>query len=171
EGLRDESMPEDTRVLFLGIRGAVQLASGDLDGAAHSMQELRPFAESYPDSAVAAMVGWSDGLADWMHDAFAHAVRKFERSLPGTALFSGGEEQGLLLVAMALCLADRVDAAYAALETARIGLERRGMLTYLAEHHWFLGNTHFIAGSWDDALAEIDASHEVTARTGAPGLA
>jgi DNA-binding NarL/FixJ family response regulator len=75
------------------------------------------------------------------------------------------------MVGMAQCLADCFDDAYESLETARGALERRGMLTYIAEHHWFLGAVHFRSGRWDDALAEIAASHQIALRTEATGLA
>jgi DNA-binding CsgD family transcriptional regulator len=49
-------------------------------------------------------------------------------------------------------------------------LERRGMVAYLVEHHWFLANVHFVSGQWDDALAEIAASRQLAAETGIAGI-
>src|SRR5207245_1613580 len=119
-----------------------------------------------PTSMAAAMCSLLDGAIPWMRGHFATGVGFFQQAVPGWEFFTGGSGQALLLLGTAYGLADRFEEARETLEAARTDLERRGMLAYLVEHHWFLANVHFITGRWDDSLAEMAASRQLTAETG-----
>jgi DNA-binding CsgD family transcriptional regulator len=65
--------------------------------------------------------------------------------------------------------ADRFDEARAMLDRTRAELERIGNVSLMVVHHWYLATLHFAAGLWDDALAELAASRQLTTESGAMG--
>jgi DNA-binding CsgD family transcriptional regulator len=168
--LEDRSLPEVYRMyaitLAVGVRAMLQEPA-----ALQEMDEVRPFAAANPESGPAAMCSWIDGYNAWMHGRFAEAAGHFERAVPGTSVFPGGVGQGLALAGAAQGLVDRMAEAFDTFEAARRELEQRGMVQYMIEHHWLLGAVLFVAGRWDDALAELAASRQLARETGAAGTA
>jgi DNA-binding CsgD family transcriptional regulator/tetratricopeptide (TPR) repeat protein len=168
--LQRPGLPEATRILYLALAASVRFGLGDVAGAEMQLDGVRPFADTYPASMVATLSSLLEGALSWMRGDFAKGVAPMARAVPGTESFTGGRGQGGLLLATALSLADRFDESLETLETARVELERRGMLPYLVEHHWFLAHVLFVGGRWDDALSEMAAARQLTAQTGAVGV-
>jgi len=166
--LDNRSLPEMYRMLVITLAAGATLQEAR---ALKELDQVRPFAAAHPESAPAATCCWIDGVSAWMHGRFAQAVPSFEHALPGAeAWFPGGRAQGLLMLGAAQGLADGVREGLDTLEAARYELERRGAVQYLVEHHWMRGLLLHIAGRWDDALAELAASRDLAAETGAFGV-
>jgi DNA-binding CsgD family transcriptional regulator len=164
-------LPDTYRMLMLTLSATMRAAAGDIRTSNARIAEVRPFVAAFPESAAAALCCFVDGAIAWMQGRFGESVEQFEHALPGTNLFVGGPDQGMLTLGTALALSDRHAEALVTFEQARAGLERRGMVQYLVEHHWFLGHALFVSGRWDDALAEIAASRQLASETGAMGNA
>jgi DNA-binding CsgD family transcriptional regulator len=166
--LDNRSLPEMYRMLVITLAAGATLQEAR---ALKELDQVRPFAAAHPESAPAATCCWIDGVSAWMHGRFAQAVSSFEGALPGVeAWFPGGRAQGLLMLGAAQGLVDCVREGLDTLEAARYELERRGAVQYLIEHHWMRGLLLHIAGRWDDALAELAASRDLAAETGAFGV-
>ena len=144
--------------------GHARLWLGDLDGAAAAAEQARRDAVSagdYPSVSVAMttlarvaefrgqlgdalhIIDDAAGLADVSPDRLGHR-------------YPVGTTRGHILIEL-----DQLDAARSALDTGRRISEELGVRWPLPTYQVFLGFERFIAGEWDDAIAELEAGLEL----------
>jgi len=169
--LERPSLPEVYRVHVIALAVSMRALIRDAEALQELDHEVRPYARDHPNSVPAGMLSWFDGITSWMHGRFSTGGDHFAAALPATEVFIGGSGQGLTIFGAAQALADDIDRAMDTMQRARRQLEERGMVQYLIEHHWLLGAVLFVAGRWDEALAEVAASRDLAAETGAVGTA
>jgi DNA-binding CsgD family transcriptional regulator/tetratricopeptide (TPR) repeat protein len=153
------------RALIVGGRAFLQDPQ-----ALHDIESFRPWAEANPETAAAGTIFLLDGYDAWSQGRFTAAVAHFDRAVGGMST-RGRAGQTLGLAAAARMLADDFPGALATFQQSRRALEQRGMVQYLVEDYWLYASMLFATGRWDDALAEIEASRELAAETGAVGTA
>jgi DNA-binding CsgD family transcriptional regulator len=138
-----------------------RLTLGDLDGAAASAAQARPAAAAAHDhlatSVAMATLAFVSELRGDLGDALQiidDAVRLADES-PGRLghRFPIHSHRGRILTAL-----DRLDEARSTLETGMRISEELGMPWYLALYQLAGAMERFIAGQWDDALAEIETA-------------
>ena len=162
------ALPPGERAAARAWAGFARISLGDLDGAAASEEEARSAASAgdYLTTSIAmstiARISESRGqLADAEQTA-NEAVRLADES-PGRQghRFPVRVTQGRILIEL-----DRLGEARSALSTGMRTSEELGVRFALATHQMYLAFARFIAGEWDDAMAEIEASLDLAEETG-----
>jgi DNA-binding CsgD family transcriptional regulator/tetratricopeptide (TPR) repeat protein len=163
------SLTEAENAAARAFAGFARLSTGDLDGAASAARQASAVAlaadEPFPASiamATLAMVSESRGqLADALRsteDALRLAIDSLTRhghQYPVQA------SCGYILVEL-----DRLEEARSTLHAGRRICEERGIRWPLPSFAVILGFERFIAGQWDDALAELESCLELAAELG-----
>ena len=162
------SLPAEVRAEVMTHSMIARLIRGDIDGAQAAMVDLRPFVDAHPISLPAAYssllrgyIARGQGFAQQGVDHI-EAGLAFEgrHRLAQVTLYLGAFQHG----------ADRFDEAEATLHRAREELERLGYAALMQEYHWYMAVLHFTTGRWDDALAEVATTRQLTEGTGASGV-
>lgn len=174
--LLTEAEQADARALA----GFARLSTGDLDGAAGAAQQASsaalaagdPFPASIAKATLAIICASRGQLADALRSAY-DALRLAEDSLarhghqyPSTTAptWTGCWVQascGYILVE-----AGRLEEARSTLHAGRRISEERGVRWPLPTFGVILGLERFVAGQWDDALAELESSLELAGELG-----
>ena len=166
EGLRELEQASDSAMLTdaerAGARGWASMARlrlGDLDGAAAAAAQARPTAVSACDHLATSIAMGSLALIaerrGHLQEALQiadDAVRLADQS-PGRLghRYPVHVPRGLILVAL-----DRLDEARTTIETGMRISEELGIRWSLPNYHLVRAFERFIAGHWDDAIAEIE---------------
>ena len=149
------------RAAARGWAGFARLALGDLDGASAAAGEARWAAVSADDhltvSAAMATLAVVSEFRGQLQDALQisdEAVRMADQS-PGRQghRYPVHVPRGYILVEL-----DRLGDARSALDVGRRISEELGVRWSLPSYHACLAFERFIAGEWDDAIAELEAS-------------
>ena len=152
-----------------GWASVARLRLLDLDGAAAAAGEARSAAVSARDHAAASMAMGSLALVSesrgHLRDALQiadDAVRLADES-PGRLghRYPIHIPRGYILVAL-----DRLDEARSTIETGRRISEELGIRWSFASYHAVRAFERFLAGHWDDAIAEIEAGAGLASETG-----
>jgi DNA-binding CsgD family transcriptional regulator len=166
------SLPEEARAKLLVWSVTACIVLGDLGAAMARIAEVVPFVEAHPGSfpamyllAVRAGAALTQGF--WGEAAKLVELVALRPDHPSQTYVQVYAEALPFYVAVFQIGADRFDEARATLDGARARLECIGNVSLMVVHHWFLAALHFAAGGWDDALAEVATSRQVTAETGA----
>jgi DNA-binding CsgD family transcriptional regulator len=146
-----------------------RLALGDLDGASAVAVKARSAAESVGDHLSASIAMASLAVASEMHghlqdglQILDEAVRLADES-PGRA----GHHHPLHAIrAWLLVEYDRLEEARASLGAGRRICEELGVRWALAFYQMFGAYERFVAGEWDDAIAELEAGFELAEEIG-----
>jgi DNA-binding CsgD family transcriptional regulator/tetratricopeptide (TPR) repeat protein len=167
---RHDSLTRGEQSLALAEAGMVRLfSSGDLDGA-----------EAAADAALAAARESGSALGESMAMCVSGAVAQF-RGAVGDALAAVGHatrlgaravpaEPGALSSAlrdphmfhgMALLDADQLDAATEAFRAGAKVSADRGVAGRGHFYHYWIGYRHYLAGDWDDCVAEMQTGLEL----------
>ena len=174
--LLTEAEQADARALA----GFARLSTGDLEGAAGAAQQASsaalaagdPFPASIAKATLAIICASRGQLADALRSAY-DALRLAEDSLarhghqyPSTTAptWTGCWVQascGYILVE-----AGRLEEARSTLHAGRRISEERGVRWPLPTFGVILGLERFVAGQWDDALAELESSLELAGELG-----
>ena len=162
------ALPPAERAAARAWAGFARISLGDLEGAA-ALQEASHPAASAGDSltmsiamSTIARISESRGqLGDAQHTA-GEAVRLADES-PGRRgyRFPVRVTQGRILIEL-----DRLEDARSALGIGMRTSEELGVRFALATHQMYLAFERFIAGEWDDAIAEMEASLGLAEETG-----
>ena len=148
--------------------GFARVSLGDLDGAAASAEKARLAAPAGDDLTASiamstiARIAESRGQLGDAQRTIDEAVRLADESqdLQGHR-FPVRVTQGRILIEL-----DRLDEARSALRTGMRTSEQLGVRFALATYQMYLAFARFIAGEWDDAIAEIEASLDLAEETG-----
>ncbi len=141
----------------------------DLDGAAAAAGEARSAAVSARDhlatSIAMASLAMVSELRGHLREALQiadDAVRRADQS-PGRLghRFPIHIPRSFILVEL-----DRLDEARTTIETGRRISEERGILWPLSSYHAVRALERFVAGHWDDAVAEVEAGAGLASETG-----
>ncbi len=164
--LADPGLTESERAITLARLALRRLFSGDFPGAEQAALDARETGvRSGNDLAVSEAVGVLSWVADCRGDfargialaneAIEAAVRN-ERST-GTYVQPRLYPQARIYLAAALVDADRFEEADVAFLTGRRLAEEQGAHWSLPIFHIAAGLRRYLAGDWDDAIAEIEA--------------
>ena len=144
-----------------------RLSLGDLTGAAAAAEHARSAAGGDPLATSMAMLALAD-TAEWsghLHAALEiidDAVRLADESPARLGhRYPLQAARGHILMEL-----DRFDDARQTLEAGRRAGEELGVRWHLNEYHDILALGRYLAGEWDDALAELEASAELAGQTG-----
>ena len=157
------------RAIALGWTCGSRWAMGDLDGAAAVAEQARsaaasagdPLATSIALTGLAQVTEHRGDLSDALH-IIDRAVRLADES-PGRIghRFPVLMHRGHILIEL-----DRLPDARDSLVAARRTSEEFGVRWPLATNQAFLGLTYYVAGAWDDAVAELEAGLALAEETG-----
>jgi DNA-binding CsgD family transcriptional regulator len=149
--------------------GFARLSTGDLDGAADAARQASSAASAADDPFPAsiamttlAIISESRGqLADALRSAY-DALRLAEDSLTRHGhQYPVQASCGYILVQL-----DRLEEARSTLHAGRRISEERGVRWPLPTFGVILGLERFVAGQWDDALAELESCLELAGELG-----
>jgi DNA-binding CsgD family transcriptional regulator len=149
--------------------GFARVLLGDLDGAAAAEKEARAAAAAAGDHlttsiimSTAARIPESRGRLLEALGLADQAVRLADAS-PGRLghRFPVCQTRGRILIEL-----DRLAEARSALSAGMRICEELGVRWALAAHQMYLAYGRFVAGEWDDAIAELEASIKVAEETG-----
>jgi DNA-binding CsgD family transcriptional regulator len=149
------------RAYGLGWASFARLWLGDLDGAGVSAERARSAAAAAADRLSTSIAVASLALVSEWRGQLRLALQIIDDEV-GPADDSVGSQGYRYPVCLArghiLMDMDRPEEARAALETARRISEESGVHWFLPSYQAARGVEHFIAGEWDDAIAELEAS-------------
>ena len=144
-----------------------RLHSADLDGASATAGEARSAARTDPLVTSVAMAVQAEVAAhrwDAVHalEIIDDAVRLADQS-PGRQghRFPIHSTRGVILAGL-----DRLDEAISTLEVGRRIGEELGVGWQLPNYQMISALTRFLAGGWDDAIAEVEAARELADEVG-----
>ena len=176
DGLAEMERAAQSPLLSGAEHGAVQarasfarLSLGDLDGAASAAGQAVSAASAAGDPFSASIAMTTLAMLSQFRGQFADALRISDDALQlaGESLARQGRQypvhlsRGYILVHL-----DRLEEARSTLQTGRRICEERGVRWPLPSFAVFLGFERFIAGQWDDALAELESSLELAEEAG-----
>jgi len=141
-----------------------RLTLGDLDGAASAAPQAVSAASAAGDPYSASIAMSTLAMLSQFRGQFADALRISDDAmrLADESLTRQGRQypvhmfRGYILVHL-----DRLEEARSTLQAGRRIREERGVRWPLASFAAFLGFERFIAGQWDDALADLESSLEL----------
>ena len=159
--VKSPSLTGAERAYGLGWASFARLWLGDLDGAAVSAEQARSAAAAAGDQLSTSIAVASLALVSEFRGDLRVALQIIDDAVPPADHGAGSEghrypvclARGHILMDM-----DRPEEARAALETARRISEQSGVRWFLPSYQAARAVEHFIAGEWDDAIAELEAS-------------
>jgi DNA-binding CsgD family transcriptional regulator len=149
--------------------GLARQTLGDLDGAASAAGQAVSAASAAGDQYPASIAMTTLAVVSEFRGQFADALRIADNALrlAGESLARQGTQypvhtsRGYILVHL-----DRLEEARSTLHAGRQICEERGVRWPLPRFAVFIGFERFIAGQWDDALAELESSLELAGEIG-----
>ena len=149
------------RAYGLGWASFARLWLGDLDGAAASAKQARAAAAASGDHMSASIAVASLALVSEFRGDLRVALQIIDDAarLENHSADSQGHRYPVCLARGHILMdVDEPEEARAALETARRISEESGVRWFLPSYQAARGVEHFIAGEWDDAVVELEAS-------------
>ncbi|MGH9003270.1 MAG: LuxR C-terminal-related transcriptional regulator, partial [Acidimicrobiia bacterium] len=168
--LATPSLPDEARAELAATSAVARVVMGDVDKTLTVLDELDPFIDANPISLPAAWSTITRGYVAWARGFLEQGVELVEAGVAASAYSPHRVAQALLYLGAFQLRVERFDEAKATLDRARQQLEHLGYVSLLQEYHWYLALLHFLAGRWDDALAETTTSRQLTEETGASGV-
>jgi tetratricopeptide (TPR) repeat protein len=157
------------RASALGWASVASRWLGDLDGSTAAAEQARSAAAAAGDHLTTAIAMASlacvSELRGRLRDALLiidNAVRAADQS-PGRQAHRYPVHGARAFILVEL---DRFHEARSALDTDRRIIEELGLGWHLPSHHMVRVSERFVAGEWDDAIAEVEASIELAGETG-----
>jgi DNA-binding CsgD family transcriptional regulator len=149
--------------------GFARLSLGDLDGATHACEQAVSAASAAGDPYSASIAVNSLAMVCVFRSQYVDALRISDDALrlADESLARQGRQypvhigRGQILVWL-----DRLEEGRSTLQAGRRISEERGVRWALPSFGVFLGVERFIAGEWDDALAELESSLELAEEIG-----
>ena len=165
----EEQLIEPDATLLRAHAAVARMFSFDLPGAAADADEAVHTATRLGnDVALCTALGVQAFLASFSGET-AHGI---DRGLRAVAVADRSESGGAHLanprffLALPLIAADRLAEAEEVLQTGRRIAEEWGHAWALSLYHAYLGTRRFVAGEWDDAIAEFEASIDIAEEVG-----
>ncbi len=149
--------------------GAVRLAMGDLDGAAASAEQARTAAAEAGDHATTSTAMAALALVAELRGRLGEALRIIDDAtrLADQSPGRRGHRHPLAMTRGHILIElDRLDEARATLDAGGRISEEFGVRWHLPGYQAVRGMERFIAGEWDDAIAELEASVGLADETG-----
>jgi DNA-binding CsgD family transcriptional regulator len=166
--VKSPSLTGAERAYGLGWASFARLWLGDLDSAAVSAEQARSAAAAAGDQLSTSIAVASLALVSEFRGDLRVALQIIDDA--ALADHSAGSHEHRYPVCLArghiLMEMDRPAEARAALETARRISEESGVRWFLPSYQAARAMEHFIAGEWDDAIAELEASVGQAEETG-----
>jgi DNA-binding CsgD family transcriptional regulator len=176
DGLRELERAGESPVLSDAERAGARawgslarLSLGDLDGASTAAKQARPAAVSAGNHQATSVAMASLALISEHRGHLTHAIEVIDDAVRLADRSPGRQghrypvhiDRAFILVGL-----DRLDEARSTLGTGRRISEELGVLWPLPTYHVALAVERFIAGEWDDAIAEVEASLDLADETG-----
>ncbi len=166
---RSPMLTSADRAAAQGWVGAARLAMGDLDGAAASAERARAAAAAAGDHTTTSTAMAALALVAELRGCLADALRIIDDAVRLADQSPGRQghrhplfmTRGHILVEL-----DQLAEARATLDTGRRISEEFGVRWHLPGYQAVRGMERFIAGEWDDAIAELEASVGLADETG-----
>jgi DNA-binding CsgD family transcriptional regulator len=158
------------RAVAGGWASIARLSLGDLDGAAATAELARDEAVAAGSHPTASVAVTALGLVKEVRAELAAALRLVDEGMRLAGLDPRREgyrypllvgTRGHILIEL-----DRLEEARSALDAGRRSCERHGVRWALPSFQEWLAVERFLAGEWDDALAELAAALELATETG-----
>jgi DNA-binding CsgD family transcriptional regulator/tetratricopeptide (TPR) repeat protein len=146
-----------------------RLSLGDLEGAASAARQAAPAAEAAGDQYSASIAVNTLAMLSDARGQFADALRISDDALrlANESLARQGRQYPVQLArGYILTHLDRLGDARSTLQAGRHLCEERGVHWPLPSFAVFLGFERFIAGQWQDALAELESGLGLAEETG-----
>jgi DNA-binding CsgD family transcriptional regulator len=142
---------------------------GDLDGAAAAAEQARPAAAAAGDHATTSLALTCLAVVSEFRGDLREALRIIDEGarLADQSPARQGHRYPLHVTRGHILMElDRLQDARRTLETGRRISQELGVRWALASYQVFLGIERFLAGAWDDAIAELEAAMDLAAETG-----
>lgn len=146
------------RMFAFDLRGAAADAAAVVQKAAMPDHELALCTALGVETFLASFSGETSRAVELGRKAVAVADRRAN----GNAHLAAPR----FFLALPLIAADLLDEAEHVLQTGRRVAEELGHVWSLPLYHAYLGTTRFVAGEWDDAIAEFEASLDIADEVG-----
>lgn len=154
-------LDDSQRVMWESYLGNMRLLTGDVAGAKAVAQDAFRSATAAGDEEMAvynlATQSWvklAEGDVRSGVELCGQAVTRHDR-------ITSNPQNVFIYWGGALLEADRLDEAVDAFHTGTRRDAEVGDVSVLGVYQWSLGAVNFFRGRWDDALAEIEAGHEL----------
>ena len=146
-----------------------RVSLGDLDGAAAAAEQARPAAAAAGDHATTSLALTCLAVVSEFRGDLREALRTIDEGarLADQSPARQGHRYPLHVTRGHILMElDRLQDARRTLETGRRISQELGVRWALASYQVFLGIERFLAGAWDDAIAELEAAMDLAAETG-----
>jgi DNA-binding CsgD family transcriptional regulator len=163
------ALPSNDRAAASAWASYARLALGDLDGASAVAEKARSMAESAGDRLSASIAMASLALVSEFHGNLRDSLRIIDEAVrladesPGRLghRYPLHAIRGWLLIEC-----DQLDEARASIGAGRRICEELGVRWPLPSYQVFGAYGRFVAGEWDDAIAELEAGFELAEEIG-----
>jgi DNA-binding CsgD family transcriptional regulator len=160
---------DQARATAWGWASMAHLSLGELDGAAAAAEQARPAAAAAGDHATTSLALTCLAIVHELRGDLRRAVRVIDDAARRADQSPGRQghryplhvTRGHILLEL-----DRLDDARHTLEVGRRTGEELGVRWAVTSYQVFLAVERFVAGAWDDAVAEFEAALELAAETG-----
>ena len=158
-------LSETARLRMSAVSALTRVFVGDLDGAREAALTVQALARDCNDLAALARALTTEAFVDHAQGHIVTAVRRAQEA-SDVAHRSATREahRGLpdLHLAAMLSDVDRLDESWEVFERARAIAEGYGMRGSMPAMYFSRAHSLFVAGRWDDALAEIETGREIS---------
>ncbi len=168
--LDSASLPVEVRAEVSGHMAVARVGLGDIDGALAVVAELSALVKAHPRSQAAALFFCTRGYISQAQGFLEQCPELVEQAVAASADSPHRTAEMRLYHGWALTCTDDLHEALATLDRGRAELEQVGYIALMQEYHWYSSRLHFLAGRWDDALAEMATSRRLIEETGLGGL-
>jgi DNA-binding NarL/FixJ family response regulator len=166
---RSPALGDRTRATAWGWASMAHLSLGELDDAAAAAERARVAAVAAGEHATTSLALTCLAVVNEFRGDLREAVRIIDDAARRADQSPGRQghryplhvTRGHVLLEL-----DRLDDARRTLETGMRISEELGVRWAVASYQVFLAVERFLAGAWDDAVAEFEAALEVAAETG-----
>ena len=162
-------LSDAARAVFLGDAASARILSGDLARAAELAAEGVTLGSGLGDDLALSVAFSSQAMVAYFEARLPEAL-ELARQAEALALRTPGREAPARphRVWLSMCLADteRFEEAATQIEDGHQGSARAGFSWQVVMYHSAAGRMHWLAGDWDDSVAEMQTSIRVAEELG-----
>jgi tetratricopeptide (TPR) repeat protein len=166
---RSQGLSDELRAGASGAEAMARIELGDLDGAVAAAEQARAAAASAGDHTAIALAMASVAAVEELRGNLRHGLQLVDEAvrLTDRRPERRGYQYSLHVVRGSILIElDRLGDARHTLEAGRRISEELGVRWPLPFYQAYLGMERFLAGDWDDAIAEFEAAPELAEETG-----
>jgi tetratricopeptide (TPR) repeat protein len=166
---QSQGLTDELRAGASGAEAMARLELGDLDGAVAAAEQARTAAASADDHTTIGLAMASIAAAEEFRANLRRGLQLIDEAerLADQRPERRGYQYSLHVVRGSILMQlDRLQDARHTLETGRRISEEFGVRWPLPFYQAYLGMERFLAGEWDDAIAEFEAAPELAEETG-----